>query len=112
MRDVEWAPIVLVGNKSDLDSASEVSAAEGAALAAQHRIPFVLASAKLGINVSKSIATLLRMIPRTHGKEYRIVVLGSGGVGKSATWCGATHRTMLAAMRAAAMLCHAVLPVT
>ena len=97
VKDVDWCPIVLVGNKCDLDSVSAVTAAEGAALAAQHKVPFVLASAKLGINVSKSIETLLRLIPRDRGSAYRVVLLGSGGVGKSATWCSAPPFRIVAA---------------
>ena len=81
--DADHAPAVLVGNKSDLDWSRAVPASEGAALAAAWRVPFMEASAKAGINVNEAIIALLRTLPR-RGKEYKLVMLGAGGVGKSA----------------------------
>ncbi len=40
-------------------------------------------SAKTRVNIEESIFELVRMIPRT-SVEYKLVIVGSGGVGKSA----------------------------
>lgn len=83
IKDIERPCSVLVGNKSDLESSREVTTAEGLALARRFKIGFLEASAKLAVNVNESIHELIRCIPRT-SEEYKLVVLGAGGVGKSA----------------------------
>jgi septin family protein len=46
-------------------------------------VPFFETSAKTAVNVQEAVHELLRVTPRT-GAEYKVVVCGSGGVGKSA----------------------------
>jgi len=83
VKDVEHVPIVLVGNKVDLLDNRAVEREQGEELASRWNCPFFETSAKTKINVEECIHTLLRITPR-RGVEYKLVVLGSGGVGKSA----------------------------
>ncbi|XP_071490582.1 circularly permutated Ras protein 1-like [Diadema antillarum] len=82
IRDVEHIPSALVGNKSDLESERQVTAAEGQAAATKHGMAFMETSALTGSNVPESFEALVREIPR-YDSKYKIVILGSGGVGKS-----------------------------
>ena len=77
-------PQVVCGNKCDLEAQREVSTAEGAAFAKQIGWPFFETSAKMGINVREAIEELVRRTPRVNGKDYKLVIQGAGGVGKSA----------------------------
>lgn len=74
---------VVVGNKCDLEVERAVSCQEGAAYAQSIGAPFFEASAKLNQNVTESMNELVRHTPRLHGKEYKVVIQGAGGVGKS-----------------------------
>lgn len=56
---------------------------EGAAFAASIGWPFFEVSAKLGINITEAVHELIRKTPRVRGKEYKLVIQGAGGVGKS-----------------------------
>ena len=83
MADADHVPLVLVGNKCDLDTQREVLTSEGLALANQWGVPFFETSAKDRINIEECFFELVRHCPR-RGPEYRLVVVGGGGVGKSA----------------------------
>lgn len=61
-----------------------MSTQEGAAFAEKVGWPFFETSAKMNINVSEAIQELVRQTPRNRGKEYKVVIQGAGGVGKSA----------------------------
>ncbi|XP_053394854.1 circularly permutated Ras protein 1-like isoform X4 [Mercenaria mercenaria] len=82
VKEGEKLPTVLVGNKTDLSADRQVTTDEGNALATKLGVPFVETSAKTGENVQKLFETLIRHTPRT-SMEYKVVILGSGGVGKS-----------------------------
>ena len=73
----------MVGNKCDLEAERAVSRQEGAAYAQSIGAPFFEASAKLNLNVTEAMNELIRHTPRLHGKEYKVVIQGAGGVGKS-----------------------------
>ncbi|KAH3859158.1 circularly permutated Ras protein 1-like [Dreissena polymorpha] len=75
-------PTVLVGNKIDLDTERQVTTQEGQDLAARLGVAFIETSAKTGQNITSAFETLIRVTPRS-GMDYKVVVLGSGGVGKS-----------------------------
>lgn len=60
-----------------------VTYAEGKALADKLGIPFIETSAKTNHNVTEAFHELIRVTPR-EGQDYKVVILGSGGVGKSA----------------------------
>jgi GTPase KRas len=53
-------PIVLVGNKSDLEAERVISTTEGIALAQYYNCPFFETSAKSGINIEESFFQLVR----------------------------------------------------
>jgi len=38
----------------------------------------------MNINVSEAMHELVRRTPRLNGKEYKVIIQGAGGVGKSA----------------------------
>jgi hypothetical protein len=83
IKDSDDVPMVIVGNKCDLADQREVTSEEGAALGRENRVPYIETSAKTRVNVEEAFFTLARCTPRT-GHEYKICVLGDGGVGKSA----------------------------
>lgn len=74
---------VLCGNKCDLEEDRVVSKADGIRLAKRIGCPFFETSAKTQLNVEEAIHELVRRTPR-YSKEYKLVIMGSGGVGKSA----------------------------
>lgn len=74
---------MVVGNKCDLDAERQVTQDEGAAYAQSIGAPFFETSAKMNLNVTEAMHELIRHTPRLHGKEYKVVIQGSGGVGKS-----------------------------
>ncbi len=55
-------PLLLVGNKIDLDQSRVVTTEQGQALAASWKCPFIEASAKLNINVDEAFFSLIRKI--------------------------------------------------
>ena len=72
-----------MGNKKDLDMSRTVTYTEGKSLADKLGIPFIETSAKTDHNVTEAFHELIRVTPR-EGLDYKVVILGSGGVGKSA----------------------------
>jgi GTPase KRas protein len=62
-------PIVLVGNKIDLEGSREVSTEEGTELAKKLGCPFVEASAKARINVDEGFLQVVREIRRISAKK-------------------------------------------
>lgn len=83
VKDDENVPLVLLGNKVDLEDRREVSTEEGQDLAKSWNAPFFETSAKCRINIEESVFELLRCTPRVD-IEYKLVIVGGGGVGKSA----------------------------
>lgn len=98
IRDADTVPMVLCGNKVDLVNQRQVTTQEGRELARSWNVPFfetsgthaireasrlTLAPAKTRLNVEEAIHELVRVTPR-NGPEYKMVVMGGGGVGKSA----------------------------
>jgi GTPase KRas protein len=69
-RDV---PIVLIGNKTDINYEREVSTEEGRKLAAEWHCPFLETSAKTADNVDEAFYALVREVRRTTGLS------GAGG---------------------------------
>ena len=59
VRDDNSVPIVLVGNKCDLEDERQVSTEEGKDLADKYGIPFLETSAKTNHNVDKMFETLV-----------------------------------------------------
>ncbi|XP_071833031.1 circularly permutated Ras protein 1-like [Apostichopus japonicus] len=73
---------ILCGNKSDLESERQVPAADGEKEAKARDMAFMETSAKTGEKVTLAFEELIKRTIST-GIEYRIAILGSGGVGKS-----------------------------
>ena len=83
IKDSDVISAILVGNKADLESARVVETEEGQARAQELGIPFIETSAKTKLNIEEAMYTLIRVTPR-QGENYKVVVVGAGGVGKSA----------------------------
>ena len=65
VKDEDSVPMVLVGNKSDLDSERQVATTEGADLAKSFDCPFLETSAKTRVNVEESFFELVREIRKS-----------------------------------------------
>lgn len=76
----ETLPMIIVGNKSDLDQIQrQVSTEEGQQLAQTLKVPFVETSAKGDINIDKAFERLIAEIERASGtgeddKEGKCVI--------------------------------------
>lgn len=64
-KEVGEVPMVLVGNKVDLEEEREVPKADGEALAGEFSVPFMETSAKTKTNVEKIFTTLINEIGGT-----------------------------------------------
>lgn len=69
VKDSDYVPIMIVGNKSDLEDERQVSYEDGMNLAKQLNSPFMETSAKQAINVEDAFYTLARIV-RDNGGEY------------------------------------------
>ncbi|KAI0161022.1 ras-domain-containing protein [Hypoxylon sp. FL1284] len=73
----DYFPMVVVGNKCDLESEREVPRQDGEALAKQFGCPFVETSAKSRTNVDKAFFDLVREI-RHYNRNMQGLSTGSG----------------------------------
>jgi len=73
VKDADKVPLVICGNKCDLESERQVSKNEGQELAKSFESPFMETSAKARINVEESFFQLVREIRNQSG------VKGTGG---------------------------------
>eukprot|EP00002_Diphylleia_rotans_P022614 TRINITY_DN442_c0_g3_i1.p1 TRINITY_DN442_c0_g3~~TRINITY_DN442_c0_g3_i1.p1 ORF type:complete len:188 (+),score=45.87 TRINITY_DN442_c0_g3_i1:82-645(+) len=64
VKDADQVPLVIVGNKSDLENERQVSTAEGRELAKSVGCPFMETSAKTRVNVEECFFELVREIRR------------------------------------------------
>ncbi|KAG5921720.1 hypothetical protein E4U13_002552 [Claviceps humidiphila] len=78
VKDRDYFPMVVVGNKCDLESEREVSRQEGEALARSFNCRFIETSAKSRINVDKAFYDIVREI-RRYNREMQGYSIGSGG---------------------------------
>ncbi|XP_039211799.1 ras-related protein R-Ras isoform X2 [Crotalus tigris] len=69
VKDRDEFPMVLVGNKTDLDLYRQVTEEEALYFARENRIPYMEASAKVRFNVDESFQELVRAIRRFHESE-------------------------------------------
>jgi len=86
VKDSDKVPMVVVGNKCDLESERQVSKAEGQDLAKSFGCPFLETSAKSRINVEESFFELVREIRKQTGKADVKGKAGKKG-GKKAPPC-------------------------
>ena len=93
--------MILVGNKTDLDSHRQVSTESGAEWAALNDMPFIETSAKDSVNVTEAFTTLAELVNKhvkdTH-TEQRAFVLGDSlergirtGDGNEKEKCGCSN---------------------
>ena len=92
VKDADKVPMVICGNKCDLDNEREVSKTEGEDLAKSFGVPFFECSALSRINIEESFYQLVREIkqhrnsddPNNKGKGKKS---GGGGGNKLAQLC-------------------------
>eukprot|EP01102_Stenamoeba_stenopodia_P003626 TRINITY_DN137_c0_g1_i1.p1 TRINITY_DN137_c0_g1~~TRINITY_DN137_c0_g1_i1.p1 ORF type:complete len:195 (-),score=59.63 TRINITY_DN137_c0_g1_i1:193-777(-) len=85
VKDADKVPMVVVGNKCDLESERQVSKAEGQDLAKSFGCPFLETSAKSRINVEESFFELVREIRKQTGTKPDGKKGGKGGKGGKKT---------------------------
>jgi len=81
VKDSDDVPMVLVGNKCDLESERVISAEEGRNFAKQHKMAFLEASAKMRRNVDEVFYELVREVRK---RRKPIKASSSSGSGASA----------------------------
>lgn len=69
VKDADYIPVVVVGNKSDLEDERQVSYEDGVYLAKQMNAPFLETSAKQAIHVEDAFYTLVRLV-RDNGGAF------------------------------------------
>lgn len=69
VKDSDYVPVLIVGNKSDLEEERQVSYEDGLHMAQQMSAPFLETSAKQAINVEEAFYTLVRLV-RDDGGVY------------------------------------------
>lgn len=84
IRDEDNPSVVLVGNKTDLSEQRVISTEAGLKLAEKMGCPYFETSCKTNTNVREVFHQIVREASRkVSGDNFKIVVLGAGGVGKS-----------------------------
>ncbi|CCH59018.1 hypothetical protein TBLA_0B01750 [Henningerozyma blattae CBS 6284] len=68
VKDTDYVPIMVVGNKSDLEIERQVTFEEGMTMAKQMNSPFLETSAKEAINVEDAFYNLVRLVRDDGGK--------------------------------------------
>ncbi|XP_014681657.1 PREDICTED: ras-related protein R-Ras2-like [Priapulus caudatus] len=69
VKDRDEFPMLLVGNKADLDHHRQVSSEEAQHLAQQLKLPFMECSAKVRMNVDQAFHDLVRIVRRFQAAE-------------------------------------------
>lgn len=69
VKDRDEFPMLMVGNKSDLEQQRLVSQAEATALSRQLKIPYIECSAKLRMNVDQAFHELVRIVRKFQASE-------------------------------------------
>ena len=69
VKDADRVPMVVVGNKSDLESERQVSNQEGGDLARSFGAPFFETSAKTRVNVEECFYQIVREIRNQNGNK-------------------------------------------
>jgi len=69
VKDADKVPLVICGNKSDLENERQVTTGEGQDLAKSYGCPFMETSAKTRVNVEESFFELVREIRKDSGPD-------------------------------------------
>lgn len=72
VHDDESIPMILVGNKADLEDAREVSRDEATAKAREWSVPYLETSAKTKMNVDEAYMNLLRQISKKKASSAQV----------------------------------------
>jgi len=84
VKDKDRVPMILVGNKSDLEPERQVTTGEGQDLARTFNAPFMESSAKTRVNVEEAFFELVREIRKSGGGAAPAGAKGSGAGGAGA----------------------------
>ena len=79
VRNYETVPIVIAGNKSDLEDRRQVTSQEGELMAKEFGCPFFETSAALRHNVEEIFEEVVRCIRRKENADYYAKVKAEGG---------------------------------
>lgn len=85
VRNYEKVPIVIAGNKKDLEQKRQVSTAEGEEMAKEFGCPFFETSAAFRHNVDETFEEIVRCIRRKENEDF-------GGSGKGVSSVGEEGR--------------------
>jgi len=83
IKDTESIPIVLVGNKCDLEDQRVITMEQGEALTTKFNCKFIEASAKTKVNIDEIFQTLVRLIIASGGlptKKKKVASSRRGGL--------------------------------
>jgi len=86
-KDKPKVPLVLIGNKCDLETERQVSKTEGQDLAKHFNCPFFETSAKTRVNVDDSFYELVREIRRYRAGSQKKVQPSQNGIGSRLGAC-------------------------
>lgn len=78
VRNYEKVPIVIVGNKKDLEHRRQVSTKDGELMAKSFDCPFFESSAALRHNVDETFIEIVRCIRRKENEDYFASAKGHG----------------------------------
>jgi GTPase KRas protein len=91
VKEADHVPMVVVGNKSDLESERQVSSQEGTDLARNFGAPFFETSAKTRVNVEESFYSLVREIRKLMGNAKAV----GGTKAKKGGFAGLSKKCLL-----------------
>ncbi len=80
VKDINQVPLVLIGNKCDLENERQVSTNEGQLLARSWGIPFLETSARKRVNIDQSFFELVREIRRENAAKESPKKSGKRGI--------------------------------
>jgi GTPase KRas protein len=87
VKDADHVPMVLVGNKSDMEMDRAVSAQDGSDLAKSWGIPFFESSARLRVNVDETFAQVVREIRQSLNPHLTVTKKKKSNGGSAMTKC-------------------------